>query len=230
MKTSESISELAGALAAFQSECPPITADDNVQVKTKSGKSYAFQYASHNKINTVIGPLLAKHKLAITQPINDGAIETMVLHESGQFISSSVRIELDELMENKIQAFGSAVSYLRRYALESILNLTIVKTNTPAPPRNDSGSGSSNLPETEKWLNKYTDASHKSISPYWMKAVKDLAMATPTGKLDKSNPKCWIYESITGRKYQISRQYQNELEHDIQLEQSGTSATAQTND
>lgn len=228
MKTSESITELAGALAAFQSECPPIAADDTVQVKTKSGKSYGFSYASHNKINTVIGPLLAKHKLAIAQPINDGAIETMLMHESGQFITSSVKIEHDELMENKIQAFGSAVSYLRRYALESILNLTIVKSNTPQPPRNDSGTGSSN--GVDEWLNKYTDAAKKQISPYWMKVVRDLSLAQPTGKLDKSNERRWIYESISGRKYKIAQHNHAELEHDISLEKIGTSATSQSND
>jgi len=227
MKSSESISELAAALAAFQSECPPITADEKVDVKTKSGKSYGFGYASHNKINTIIGPLLSKHKLAITQPINDGSIETIVMHESGQFIASSIKIESDELMENKIQAFGSAVSYLRRYAIESILNLTITKS---APQQSSTNKTTGSSDGVDEWLNKYDDAARKNISPYWLKVVRDLALEKPTGTLDTSNDRRWIYQSISGRKYKIAAHYHNELRHDIDLERLGTSASTQTND
>jgi len=69
--------------------------------------------------------VLNKNGISAIQPtcIIDGAdyVETVLLHESGEFISSLTRIVVDKV--NDAQRHGSGLSYARRYALQSIVNI-----------------------------------------------------------------------------------------------------------
>jgi hypothetical protein len=48
-------------------------------------------------------------------------VETHLVHESGEFYSSKTKIVLAK--ENDPQALGSAISYARRYGLQSLISL-----------------------------------------------------------------------------------------------------------
>lgn len=116
MKTSESISKLAVALIGFHSE--------EISIK-KDAKNpfYGNKYATLSGIIKAVKPALNLHKLSIIQlPVEGYKLETILLHESGEFISEVYDMKPTK-QEPQMQ--GSAITYQRRYALGAILNLDI---------------------------------------------------------------------------------------------------------
>jgi hypothetical protein len=109
------------SLAAFQQEVPVIH---------KETKGYGYSYADLPKIFEVINPLLQKHGLGFTQLINGQTIVTCLFHcESGEQIDSQTDIPQGVQLKgmNDFQVLGSAITYLRRYALSSILGIVTDK-------------------------------------------------------------------------------------------------------
>ncbi len=108
---------LLKSLSEFQNECPIIH---------KSKEGYGYSFADLSKITQTIQPLLHKHGLCYTQPMVGKTLTTKLFHiETGECIESSV-----DLMEgvklakmNDFQVLGSQITYLRRYAISSILGL-----------------------------------------------------------------------------------------------------------
>jgi len=114
------------ALAAFQNEVPIIHKDTT---------GYGYTYADLPKIIETINPLLKKHGLGYTQPIGKGVITTIVFHiESGESIESEVTIPEGVNLKgmNEFQVLGSAITYLRRYSLSSVLGLVTDKDTNAA--------------------------------------------------------------------------------------------------
>jgi len=111
------------ALASFQNECPVIHKDT---------KGYNYTYADFPAILEIVNPLLAKHGLGFTQPLDGKAVKTILFHiESGDTLESSIDIPQDVELAgmNQFQVLGSAITYLRRYALASILGIVTDKDN-----------------------------------------------------------------------------------------------------
>jgi len=108
---------LWSALSDFQKECPAIN---------KGAKGYGYKYADLPSIMEVINPLLKKHKLVISQPLDGRAIMTKLVHIPTGEIEFS-RIEIPEGVSlkgmNQFQVDGSAITYYRRYALSSLLGI-----------------------------------------------------------------------------------------------------------
>lgn len=113
------------ALAKFQGEVPPIPRSKTVEVRTKTGGRYTFAYAPHEVILGVIREALANNNLAAIQPLADIngrlAIWTILTHSSGERIESLAPVPTSEGMSP--QEIGSAITYMRRYALSAILGL-----------------------------------------------------------------------------------------------------------
>jgi hypothetical protein len=109
------------ALANFQQECPVIH---------KGTQGYGYSYADLPKILEVINPILRKHGLGFTQAINGNDIETVVFHvESGETITSKTAIPQGVQLKgmNDFQVLGSAITYLRRYSISSLLGIVTDK-------------------------------------------------------------------------------------------------------
>ena len=109
------------ALADFQQEVPVIH---------KGTQGYGYSYADLPKIFEVINPLLQKNGLGFTQLINGQQIVTVLFHfESGESIESKTDIPQNVQLKgmNDFQVLGSAITYLRRYALSSILGIVTDK-------------------------------------------------------------------------------------------------------
>ena len=109
------------ALSDFQNEVPVIH---------KGTQGYGYSYADLPAIFEVINPLLKKHSLGFTQPIMGDTIKTIIFHtESGESIESLTHIPQNVALKgmNDFQVLGSAITYLRRYALSSILGLVTDK-------------------------------------------------------------------------------------------------------
>lgn len=109
------------SLADFQQEVPVIH---------KGTKGYGYSYADLPAIFEVINPLLKKNGLGFTQLVNGMCINTVVFHiESGEKIESITDIPQGVQLKgmNDFQVLGSAITYIRRYALSSALGLVTDK-------------------------------------------------------------------------------------------------------
>lgn len=109
--------DLFKALADFQQEVPAIH---------KGTKGYGYSYADLSTIFETINPILKKHNLGFTQLIQGDYINTKVFHtKTGEYIESNVDIPQNVVLkgQNEFQVLGSAITYLRRYALSSALGL-----------------------------------------------------------------------------------------------------------
>ena len=104
------------ALAAFQQECPVIH---------KGAKGHNYSYADLPSIFEVINPLLQKHGLGFTQPLQGNSILTILFHiETGETIESLTEIPVDDGSRmNLFQSIGSGITYFRRYAISSLLGI-----------------------------------------------------------------------------------------------------------
>jgi hypothetical protein len=114
------------ALADFQQEVPVIHKDT---------KGFGYSYADLPAIFEKINPLLKKHGLGFTQLIQGTSIETIVFHiESGDQLKSNCDIPQGVELKgmNQFQVLGSAITYLRRYALSSALGLVTDKDTDAA--------------------------------------------------------------------------------------------------
>lgn len=111
----EQLAALNGALAAAQGEFPAISRDKEV-----STGSYSFRYAELGAILNAVRPVLSKHGLAITQPLEDGVIRTELRHEGGGVLSATFPFPYTP---ETPQALGSLITYLRRYCLVSLLGI-----------------------------------------------------------------------------------------------------------
>ena len=134
MNKSDTIKELAAALASAQAEMPAAKMNAvNPFLKNK--------YADLGSIIETARPVLAKNGLAFTQLVSssaDGlAVETVLLHKSGEWMSETVSLALgEERGKSAAQVAGSVITYLRRYALASILGIYADEDtdgNQPAP-------------------------------------------------------------------------------------------------
>lgn len=121
MNKSENIAALAAALVAFQGDMKNLPLDREVTVKTKTGGAYKFKYATFAGIIDAARPVLKKHGLAFSQLIGDGgAVTTLLIHESGEYISSTFQITPNS---GSPQEIGSAITYAKRYALAALLGI-----------------------------------------------------------------------------------------------------------
>jgi hypothetical protein len=105
------------ALSDFQNEVPVI-------LKDTSG--YGYKFADLPAIFKVINPLLKKNGIGFTQLGEGKSIKTIVFHiESGETLESIFDIPQGVQLAkmNEFQVLGSAITYMRRYALSSALGI-----------------------------------------------------------------------------------------------------------
>ena len=104
------------ALSNFQSECPVIHQDT---------KGFNYTYADLSKIHSIINPILRKHGLCITQPLENEGIRTILYHlESGESLESYIIIPRVELKgQNDYQSYGSGITYFKRYSISAMLSI-----------------------------------------------------------------------------------------------------------
>jgi hypothetical protein len=117
MNKSESIKNIAGALVKFQASVSKVAKEAN-------NPFFKSKYASLANILDTIQKPLSECGLAISQFPDGNALTTILLHaDSGEWMESSYVMPVAK--QNDPQAMGSAMTYARRYALGSILNLNI---------------------------------------------------------------------------------------------------------
>jgi len=116
--------QIATALAKAQADIKKLERNREVEVRTRSGGSYKFKYATLDHIIEHIREPLTKNGLWFTQLIetHEGKyrLVTRLLHESGEAIESHTPLLVSG---GNNQEFGSALTYMRRYSLSALLGL-----------------------------------------------------------------------------------------------------------
>ena len=124
---SEQINELASALAKVQSQLPAVQKSKTATVRgtTKAGKPYEYDYAyaTLEGVWDCCRQLLTDNGLAVSQTMQEADghphLETILLHTSGQWLSSSLPL----IATADPQQLGSCITYMRRYALASLVGI-----------------------------------------------------------------------------------------------------------
>ena len=119
MRQSESIALLASALAKAQGTIAPA-------LKESVNPHFRSHYADLAAIWEVCRKPLTSNGLSVIQAPTDCAdgrvgLETRLIHSSGEWIESLVSTRLSK---DDAQGIGSALTYLRRYSLASIVGVT----------------------------------------------------------------------------------------------------------
>ena len=119
MDKSETITELAKALAKAQGQIKPA-------IKDSENPHFRSKYADLSSVWDACRKPLTDNGLSVVQMPTDAptpdsvALTTLLLHTSGEYISSTVSAPLTK---KDAQAIGSALTYLRRYALSAIIGV-----------------------------------------------------------------------------------------------------------
>jgi len=126
--------ELYTALIKAQSEF-------DKQIKDASG--YGYKYLELSELIASVTPVLAVNGLGVTQLLaNDingrPAVITRLFHSSGCDMESRVACDVVDMKQcNTAQGAGATFSYLRRYALQSILGLAAEDNDASSKPKKD---------------------------------------------------------------------------------------------
>ena len=119
MKTSE---KCANVLAAFVLAQQRV----GVAIKTAENSHLKSRYADLGAVWDAVTDALRENNLAVMQmPVGDSAgrlrLETVLVHTSGEWVSSEIDMPLTK---QDPQAYGSAMTYARRYGLAALMGVT----------------------------------------------------------------------------------------------------------
>jgi hypothetical protein len=160
MKQSESIKNLAAAMAAAQSQM-------GAAIKGASNPFFKSKYADLGSVIEAIKPHFAEHGLSYVQfPVSGESsvgVTTRLMHSSGEWLEQDYFIPLGKM---DAQAAGSAITYARRYALQSIAGI---------PAEDDDGNAATQAaPKLQAVPKTITKAQAKVISDLIEKTQSDL--------------------------------------------------------
>ena len=188
MEEGASMKNVYKALADFQQEVPSIK---------KNASGYGYRFADLDEITKSIKPLLAKHKLGFTQPIDGTRLKTIVFHtESGESIEGSAEIPQGVTLkgQNEFQTMGSAITYLRRYGLVSMLGLVTDEdadaageTKRPAPRQEPTPQPSRNTVAQNAALMNMKASDLAAPSPEQFEEITRLAKKKGISEADIAN-------------------------------------------
>jgi hypothetical protein len=112
METTQTLTKIIEALLKSQKEI------ENVK-KEAENPYFKSKYADLNSLIEACKKILNDNGILILQPINGEFVETTLFHTSGESISS--RTKIVSKSDNNPQDQGSAITYARRYGLQSML-------------------------------------------------------------------------------------------------------------
>lgn len=137
MIKSESTVEISKALSKFRNEMKPVIKDAN-------NPFFKSKYATLDAILEAVNGPLSDAKLSFAQFPDETGLTTILMHKSGEFLQATYSVPL---AKQDPQGAGSAITYMRRYALGAILGIAT---------ENDDDGNVASTPNTKKA--KATDA------------------------------------------------------------------------
>lgn len=160
---------IAKALLAAQRQIEGVSKDS-------TNPHYNSKFADLTAVIDATIPILNKHGIVVIQapvsPTYEGhlALNTTLLHESGELISG---VAVVPLSKQDPQAYGSAMTYARRYSLASIIGLKTLDDDAETAVRGPANAGTVRQPAQ---VFKPTGGFPKAAPP------QEQAKATPRGK------------------------------------------------
>ena len=139
-------------LSAVKSEVGRISKDS-------SNPFFKSKYFDVNSLLLHVEPIIQKHELLLLQPIQDGLVKSIIFDTKGFSIESG--IALPEL--NDPQKLGSAITYYRRYTLQSLLALQAEDDDANLASNKAVSNNTKETEQDKKWLNKNTPEFSKAI-------------------------------------------------------------------
>lgn len=202
MRTSDTINELATALAKAQAEMKNATFN-------RVNPHFKSKYADLAQIRDTVTPALTKHGLALVQGTDTTetgvVVVTRLIHTSGQWMESRFPIAFD-----KPQAMGSAYSYARRYSAAAICSI--------ASEEDDDGNAANEKPVAMPSVNGTNGASkaaNRTVYDGFVKAIRNAPTVKALADWHKANvteidklPPDWLDElrvEYTDRKAELEK-------------------------
>ncbi len=116
-KTSKSIAKISVALLASQKKI-------GAAKKGSVNPFYKSKFANLGEVMRVCKDILNDNKITVLQPVGvtkhgGQYVETVLLHESGEYIAGRQKLILNE--KSSPQDQGKAISYAKRYSLQAML-------------------------------------------------------------------------------------------------------------
>ncbi len=157
MKTSESITTIAAVLPKVQAVIKGATKD-------ATNPHFKSRYADLTSVIDACKAALNAHGITFLQPVRAGEsgviVETVLLHSSGEWISEELALPVSK---NDAQGVGSAITYGRRYGLQSMVGIPAEDDDgnaaAKAPPKD--GLNGAEVCKTE--LDRMTPAEQETI-------------------------------------------------------------------
>lgn len=151
IRTSESINELAGALAKAQATL------ENV-AKDRENPHFRSRYATLAGVLEEVRAKLAAQGISIYQAAINGegsniGVATRLIHSSGQWIESAVFVQPTKF---DAQGVGSVLTYLRRYSLMAVAGVG---------PEDDDGNAAVGRPQARAETNGATRTAAAPLPP-----------------------------------------------------------------
>lgn len=118
--------KIGAALVAFQSACPNVPKGETAKIrgKSKGGNDYEMEYSYADIAACLrhVRPHLIAAGLAVVQTPTGTGLATRVIHVSGQWYEGTIALPAPRSADDA-QAWGSMITYFRRYALLATLGL-----------------------------------------------------------------------------------------------------------
>jgi hypothetical protein len=205
MIKSEQINELAAALSKAQSVIKGAVKDAN-------NPFFKSQYADLTSVWDACREALTKNGLSVIQCPEQSdpggiAIETTLLHSSGQFITS--RYVMPVKNSTDAQAVGSAITYARRYALSAMVGVAPADDDDS---NNAAGKHGSDLKKESNKLPEMTDIDFQKNKSAWKEKI--------TGEKGKTAADMIKY--LSQHKTLTDKQEKEIMSWDKQLEESAS--------
>lgn len=162
---------------------------------SKDSKNPFFnsKYFDINSLLEHVEPILEKNGLLVLQPIENDKVNTVIfeVEDGGNFITSA--IPLPNIQDP--QKLGSAITYYRRYTLQSLLALQAED--------DDANKASGHKPQKEDkrpWLN-VTRKGSTTPTPQWHNVLQGIA----NGKITSLNDVKGVYKVSKATEEEINK-------------------------
>ena len=159
-------------------------------IKDAKNPFYKSTYADLNSVREACIPLLNENGIVVLQPMvtidGNEYVRTVLLHESGEMIESFTKILCKA--QNDPQAYGSGVTYARRYGLQSLVSIGADDDDGNAASKQNKSNAT--LSEAVKEMNEVT--SYEGMIKVWDKYTqfkKETEFATACTNAGRKYPK-----------------------------------------
>lgn len=180
MNNSEQTDKVMKALLAFHKNPPSIVKEGVASIPGRGDR----KYMTLDSIMHAVRPALAENGLFITQHLHGDSLQTVIMHESGQYISSSLPFQvMNGSGTNNLQNLGGGLTYLRRYALCAILAIAADEDNDGAAGGIEKAPAKPELP----WLDEKSEKWADMLKAIELGTLKSLDQLTKHYRVNKAS-------------------------------------------